>query len=164
MVFMATGNCATIQKHHCQIGAVARGRDLRHGALASSLKALSIDSIARAELLGMAIETVPDLTRRDRVSDGPMRGARETTMRNRSRNVPVPKRGRSCVQLQLYSPLLWKLCWPAIGKFRPAPRSMSTTVRDFYRMTRQRNLAGSHTRWRREKVWSWRKKPGALSC
>ena len=37
------------------------------------------------------------------------------------------QRGRS----QQYSPLLWKLYMPAIGKFRPALRSMGTTVADF---------------------------------
>jgi hypothetical protein len=30
-----------------------------------------------------------------------------------------------------HSPPLWKLCIPAIGKFRPALRSMGTTVADF---------------------------------
>jgi hypothetical protein len=37
------------------------------------------------------------------------------------------QRGRS----QQYSPLLWKVYMPAIGKVRPALRSMGTTVADF---------------------------------
>jgi hypothetical protein len=37
---------------------------------------------------------------------------------------------------QRYSPLLWKLYMPAIGKFRPALRSMGTTAADFIAVQR----------------------------
>jgi hypothetical protein len=42
---------------------------------------------------------------------------------------------------QQYSPLLWKLYMPAIGKFRPALRSIGTTVADFIEYRRLRFTA-----------------------